>query len=429
MKRAMAISALLALGAGCEAKKAPEPLFVYNDAGPRVNPQEPDQRVDPSPMTDACQAACAQLEGAGPLVELQAPFEESGGDSSVTFGKGQWYVAWGGRPSLVTQIQRFAADGQPVGMTRRLERTTPEQLVWNPQGEGELDLFAGAWPGSDGQRPDAAWLRFDANVVPLAGAFRILEARTMRYGYDQLEILGSRLERTNLLDRIQPMVRLHRFDPAGGAAQTVEQHDWYTPSNKRGMAVEHIGDKRFVIYSADGAVQVAELPAKGPMGAPRRILEGFSDTEMASLGVRSTKVGNDWWIGAFVNASNPAVYGRVIVRKVDPRTLTGQDEPIRITWPTGYASDLIDANGTLAVGGNLEPTSSRSRWSFVPIDVAARAVCHPSTVTVSSEAGASQTVRAMHFEGDTAGVTLDTWAGSGPRHMFFTRLACTRRAP
>ncbi|WP_394833493.1 hypothetical protein LVJ94_44000 [Pendulispora rubella] len=431
MKRAIALAvvALAALPAfaACTSKKEYEAHFVYKDAGPRENPAVPEPRVDPSPMTDACQTTCTGLTVVGSVVELQPPFEDSGGDSSVTFGKGNWYVAWGGRPALVTQIQRFTADGKPAGATRRVERTTPGQLVWNPRGDGELDLLAEWWPANDAMT-DAAWLRFDPNLAPTAGAFRIQEVKTIRYGYDRLEIQGTRLERTSTLDRTQPMVRLQRLDPAGGAGQRIEQSDWYAPSKSSWLAVNRVGDKRLVAYAADGALQVAGLGANGSLGTPSRAIEGLAATP--SVLVRSAMVGKDLWVAAFVSEQPPSIPRTVLLRRIDPATLAVLDaEPIRIAWPTGHPSDLIAANGTLALVGDLEGDRSPLRWSFVPVDTQARAVCRPSTVVVVPDRSAHQTIRAVHFEGDTAGVTLDTWTGSGPRHMYFTRLACTRPAP
>ncbi|WP_394843958.1 hypothetical protein LZC95_43755 [Pendulispora brunnea] len=426
MPRAPAI-AVLAVLLACNGKQRLDAPFIYKDAGPPpANREEPEQRVDPSPMTDTCSAACAQVDVAGAVVELPAPYDDSAGYSSVTFGRGHWYVAWGGGQAMVTQMQRFTVDGQPVGRTRRLERTAPGQLVWNPAGQGELDLY-GAWSPAQDAMGDAAWLRFDPNLVPLEGAFRIQEVRSLRYGDDRLEIQGARLERTSSLDRIRPMLRLHRLDPAGGAMQNIEQYDWYAPSTSRWLAVERFGDKRFVAYVADGAVQVAELGPNGALGIPSRALEGLPDNNFVI--VRSVKVGNDWWVGAFIRPQTAQTVQTVLLRKIDPATLAVLDEPIRIQWPTGYPTELLDANGTLALGGSLEGRSSPLRWSFVPIDTQARAVCRPSTVVMTRDQSAHQTIRAAHFEGDTAGVTLDTWAGSGPRRVYFTRLACTRPAP
>jgi hypothetical protein len=99
---------------------------------------------------------------------------------------------------------------------------------------------------------------------------------------------------------------------------------------------------------------------------------------------------------------------------------------IVLSWPTGHPGSLVDANGTPMLLGNLQPFSAPGRASFVPIDVNTRAACAASTVVVPSLHDLHQTVRAVHFEGDIAGVTVDAWDGAGARRLFFTRLRCAR---
>jgi hypothetical protein len=130
-------------------------------------------------------------------------------------------------------------------------------------------------------------------------------------------------------------------------------------------------------------------------------------------------VGDGWWVGAWAATNAPTVR----LRAVDPQTHAGLGEVITLKWPVAGPSAVIDANGTPMLLSHL--TNPAAGVSLIPIDATARAACTPSTVRLDTQTGRFQTIRAIHFHGDTAGVAIDSWL-SGPRRMFFTRLRCPR---
>ena len=427
MRPALALVLCASLGCGRRdvLRMSAPPLPDASRPADTVAPPPDDEMIPPktplpgplTPIAADCNVSCPGLEPLGPLVELMPPHEESEGRSSVTFAGGHWYVAWGGRPSVVTHLQRLTSDGQPDGPSLRIEGTTPTALRPTAAGDG---LFLLGWVApaytAAGYMTSVHSLGLD---LAAAGPPILLRAPGTLIMGQSIELgAAGELMVTNVLDRAGGLVREVRIPLAQPAGALLPQRDWRPGPVDSVIAFDRIGDQRVFLDVAGGALRMRSLLDDGTIGAATSIFE-VPAAEGRQV-VFSRRVGDGWWVGAWAATTGPLL---VRLRAVDPQTRAAIGELITLKWPTAGPSAVVDANGTPMLLGHL--ASPGNGISLVPIDAAARAACPPSAVKVDGLAGRFQTIRAIHFQGDTAGVTLDSWL-SGPRRVFFARLRCTR---
>jgi hypothetical protein len=344
------------------------------------------------------------------------------GQSSVTFGDGRWYVAWGGRPEIVTQLQRFTIDGQVDGPATKLSGTTPSELLWRTAGAGSGELVLLGWvpPAYTKAGRTESLHRFGPALDPIGSPILLRSPGAMGFGgIDDIASDGS-LVMLRASGRAEPLVREVRIDVAGDVNQKPVQRDWFISGSKSSfVGVQQIGARRFAVDFDGTGIRVTPLADDGTQGASSQVLS--ASFEPGNVVVWTKLIGGTWWVGGYSAHQGPTT---VHLRAVDPATRTGTGEAIAITWAQGSPWSLIDANGTPMILGSIEPFAVPNRASLVPIDVGARAACRASTIVVDPYRDQHQAIRAIYFAGDKAGITLDTWAGSGPRRMFFTRLGC-----
>jgi hypothetical protein len=395
-------------GASAPPTPSPQPTVDAGDAGLAVAQQ-------PTPVSDSCASTCAKLTLEGVPAELSPPFDDSAGDSAVTFGAGSWYVAWGGRPAIVTLLQRFTGQGDIDGVARSISGTTPLSLLWRTA--GELLLLGWVPPAYTAAGSVESLHRFGPALEPI-GAPLVMRAPGGLISQREFA-LGSdgALVSTRTIGRARPLLRELTLDPSAGTQQTPVLRDWFMPDTSSSfVAFSEVGGQRFAVDFDGSAIRVTPLAAGGTFGSSARVIE--ASFEPGNVVVWSKMIGGRWWVGGY-----SARYGATTVhlRAIDPATLTGLGEPIAISWPQGTPYELIDANGTPAILGHLGEAPIRA--NIVPIDVTARAVCRASAIVASALSDRNQTIRASHFEGNIGGLTLDTW-GQGPRRMFFARVRC-----
>jgi hypothetical protein len=205
-------------------------------------------------------------------------------------------------------------------------------------------------------------------------------------------------------------------------AETPILRDWHIPEAGPGAGMfyryQRIGDQRFLVFYSKRAIRVAELEADGTVGIAAKVLEtNFEDDNVI---VMSKLVGTSWWVGGYSSRSNAPT--TLHLRKIDPKTRSGIGDEIPIAWPLGHPGELVDANGTPMMLTTLVQNGAM-RPALYPIDESTRAVCRPSTFTITKYQEQYQSIRAHHLVGDTMGMMLDSWA-NGARRMFFARAAC-----
>jgi hypothetical protein len=113
------------------------------------------------------------------------------------------------------------------------------------------------------------------------------------------------------------------------------------------------------------------------------------------------------------------------LRAVDAATGVPVGQPLSLTRPGDGPYFVLDAWGTLLLVDLLVAPGEGSRPVLVPIDPVAGVTCPAGTVSLPGLAARHARILAMHFEGDTAGVAIDTSGGTA-RRLFFTRLRCAR---
>jgi hypothetical protein len=379
----------------------------------------------PIEVTTTCNVSCPRLEAVGPAVELLPPHESSMGQAALTFTAGRWYVAWGGRPANVTQIQRLTAEAALDGPTVRIEGTTPRALLPGPTASAGPILLGWIPPAYTAAGRMTSLHRF-APDLGLAAPPLLARGPGSVLMRETSEVLpGGDILVTSLLERPGGLVREVRFPLAAKAGEAAALRDWRPGRGVDSMsALDRVGDQRVVVEVAGGDLQVRPLLDDGRVGAPTSILE-VPAAEKRQI-TFSKRVGDRYWIGAWAADHTPVVR----MRAVDPVTLAPVGEPIRIVWPAAPPERLIDASGTPMLLGHLGQSPVGS--SLVPIDPAARAACAPNMVFSPGLRGShAQTLRAIHFEGDTAGVVLDAWrvvldTNIVERRLFFSRLRCAR---
>lgn len=397
-----------------KADSAPLPPDDEEEMPPTKTPLPP---PTPTPTVATCNVSCPRLEPIGPVVELMPPHEESMGQSAITYAGDRWYVAWGGRPTNVTHLQRLTRDGQPDGSALRIEGTTPAALQPNAAGDG---LFLLGWvpPAytAAGRMSSVHTLGLDLAATRPPILLRMPGTVLMGQSVEAGGAAGELLL-TSVLDRPGGLVRQVRIPASATAGAVLSQRDWRPGPVDVVRSFDRIGDQQVFLDVAGGALRMRPLLDDGTIGAPTSILD-IPAAEGRQV-VFSRRVGNGWWVGAWAATNAPIVR----LRAVDPQTRAGLGEVVTLKWPVGTPSDVVDANGTPMLLGHL--AHQVHGISLVPVDAAARAACTPHAVLMDTLRGRYQTIRAIHFQGDTAGVTLDSWA-SGPRRVFFTRLRCKR---
>jgi hypothetical protein len=371
--------------------------------------------VKPTPLADQCLATCASLEVAGPAFELPPPYDESSGQSAVTFGGGHWYAAWGGRPSVVTQLQRFTATGELDGPTKRIDGTTPRELLWNDASTSPLTLFGWVPPA---YTPAGMMLSVHALGADLAGgaAPLLLRASGDLSVFEDVSLGASGdIVYTRALARPRPLLREVRLAPSVQPGQTLPLVDWPSSASGAFFAVDRVQGQRVAVDFDAGAsaVRVTRLTDDGKAGVPAPVLTLPSlAPSVSGYVVFSKVVGGTWWVGAWA-----AQYGgtTLFLQAVAPAQFTTIGDPIRIEWPGGTPYGLYDAAGTPLVLGDIG--SGGGLPAFVPIDTRARSACKP--IVLGGGASGGYLPRAIHFEGSTAGIVLQ-----GDSKMVFTRLVC-----
>ncbi len=407
------VIALVACGKD-EAEQVVPPDNSHPDM-PYPPPPVPHPDQLPGPITDSCSAACARVEPVGDIAKLAAPIDAAAGLSAVGFGEDHWYVAWGGRPEIVTQLQRFTKDGKISGPTKKIDGTTPSRIAFH---DGELHLWGWIPSASGAQGVQSSLHRFDASLTPIGDPLRF---RATHRVFDETELADGKLTTTALAQRTVPLVREVTMN-LSNLSESPILRDWHIPEAGGGdhSAYQRIGDKRFLVFYARRSIRVAELEPDGTVAAAAKVLTAnFEDDNVVVL---TRLVGNAWWIGGYTaGRSTTTFHGR----KIDPTTLSGLGEPIAITFPLGNPDALVDANGTPMLT-SLVYAGGMSRPAFLPIDENARAICRPSVVSIPKD-GPNVSLRALHFVGETAGVVLETDTSQPNRSMYFARVACRSR--
>lgn len=373
------------------------------------------------PVSEPCSAACARLEAIGPVNELLLPRGDYGERSVVTFADGRWYAAWGGGQANATLVQRFTADGRTDGPALRIEGTTPYGLVSTRHAGGQLILFGSVPPAYTAA--GAMWSVHRLNPdLERAGAPLLLRGPgTLHLGVTVETNDAGELLWTSVLDRPGGLVREVRVAHGEGPKRAIAVRDW-SPGVDREGAFERIDGQGYFVDASQGALRIRALLDNGMLGAPRRVFD-VPVSEGRQL-VLSKRVGSRWYLGAHAARRGATVR----MQALDTASLAPVGGLMELSWPGDGPYSLIDANGTPMLLGNLQPDKP-SRASLVPLDVAARAACPASTIVVPSLPGQYQTIRALHFNGDVAGVTVAAWGNTVTPRVFFTRLRCVGSTP
>jgi hypothetical protein len=376
-------------------------------------------KARPTPSTDQCASTCGTISVTGKAWALAPPFDDSSGDASVAFGDGHWYVAWGGRPAIATQVQRFTSDGEIDGVGKKITGTTPLALGWLANAH-QLELRGWIPPAYTGAGYMESYHRFDAALAPVGDPTLLRTPGDLRT-VQAWDLSSGSLVTTTVLNRTEPLAREIVLDPAAGVNQTPVQKQWFIDkSASEFLAVEHIGGRRLaVVYDGTNLV-VIPLADDGTKGEPKVILNG--PLEQTNVSVQSVQIGSSWWIGAWSNA-----YGQTTLHfvSVDPTTLAPASTPFAIAWPSGTPFQLVNANGSLAVLGSIEPDQKPTLPALVPIDTSKGAACRPNELLLADQRSAYQGIRAIHFEGATAGAVFETWgSATGSEQEYFARLSC-----
>jgi hypothetical protein len=385
---------------------------------PATPPGPPPQ---PTPATASCNVSCPRLQVVGPVSELGLPHDGSNAQTAVTFADGRWYVAWGvGWPVQVTRVQRFTSDGIPEGPALNISGTAPGDLLVS-QRAGELILLGAAGPAYTSMGSVTAIHRLGLDLQVRGRPILVRAPGTLGYGRDLETTPSGELLVTSVLARPGGLVRELRIAADAAPGQELPRREWRPGSVDVVVGFQRLGEQRIFVDVAAGALGFRPLDADGTIGPATAVLQvPASETRQITF---SQRVGDTTWVGGWEPKRGPIVR----MRAVDPRTRQPTGEPIAISWPTDSPHQLIDASGTPMLLGTLTERTGPIRAAFVPIDPAARAACVPSTVNVRTLPDRYQTVRSVYFQGDTAGVTVDTWGGpTGERRVFFTRLRCAR---
>lgn len=413
-----ALAALCACG-GIEATSHPGPsTTLASRPTPPANPAG-----QPSPYVQACGAGCAGLEVMGPVTELLMPEKDSIEQAAITFAGGHWYAAWGGRGADMTLVQRFTADGRSDGEALHLDGVlTPGSLLASSHGGGQVTLlgYAGGAYTADGFTQSLHRMDLDLKAVGTPLLLRSPTTLQLAVSVEMNE--AGDLLWTTVLDRPGTLVRETRVAVDAVPGQAVTVRDWWLGVEREG-AFERIDGKRYFIDATQGALRIRELLDGGALGKPRIAFEIPAEEGRQLL--LSKRVGNQWYVGAFA-----VTLGSVVrIQALDASSLAAVGSRIELSWPNDRPYSLVDANGTPMLLGCLHPQGKASKASLVPLDANAGAACRANTVSLPSLPDHYQTIRALHFNGDVAGVALAAWDSTGVSRLFFTRLRCVRGAP
>jgi hypothetical protein len=316
-------------------------------------------------------------------------------------------------------IQRLTAEGLADGPARRLDGTTPLALVSVPGGQ-QLILYG--WipealtPGGTATSLHRLGLDLQVLGAPLlARAPGILDV-----GHTVEATPAGTLLVTSVLTRPGGLVREVRLDPDQPASGELPHRDWRPGSIDGVDVLDRIGGQRVLVDQAEGSLRFRPLLDDGTIGPATPLVPASARGIRLNTFVKT--VGDRVWVGGYA----PQLGTTIRMRAVDPATRMPAGDPVVIDWPGDGLFDVLDANGTLVLMGNLLPPAGGMRASLVAVDPAARAACAPNTVSVAGLSDFQQVVTAVHFEGDTAGIAIDTHALDGLRRTFFTRLRCAR---
>jgi hypothetical protein len=374
----------------------------------------------PTPSTDQCSSTCSTLSVIGKVSALGAPIDDSAGDAAVTFGDDHWYVAWGGRPAIATQIQRFTADGEIDGTAKKIAGTTPSSLGWLASSH-QLVLEGWVPPAYSRAGYMESFHRFDAALTPVGDPMLMRTPMDQRL-LEAFDTSSGPMIITSVGDRIQPLVREIVIDPAAGVNQTPAQKQWFmSGSASEFLAVQRASDKRIAVMYDGTNLTASTLADDGSKSAPKTILNG--PFEITNVGIQSLLIGNTLWIGAWANKSGGTTVHLVTI---DPNTLAPASPAFALAWPSGTPNELVNGNGALVIRGTIEPDGKPSLPALVPIDTNRGAACRPIELALADQRTAYQDIRALHFEGAIAGAVFETWGGqTGSEKEYFARLSCS----
>ena len=371
------------------------------------------------PAPSACPVSCPRLEPVGAVVELTAPYVGAESNARVTFAGGRWYVAWEGGQSPGTLIQRLTADGEVAGPALAIAGTTPLALLSVPGGQ-ELILYGGRIAPASGPAGRVASIhRLDLDLRVIGTPLLERGPSTRALGFTTEATAAGELVATWILDRPGGLVRELRYAPGQTAAGEVPKRDWRPGPAAAMYTLDRIGGQRVYPDVGEGWLRLRPLLADGTIGAETRLAPVTAGLEPNVLFVR--RVGDRVWVGG----SRHAVTQNVLhLRAVDAATGVPVGQPLALNWAGDGPYRAVDAHGTLLLMA-FASRDGTTLPALIPIDPVAGVACPASIVSLPGLGPRTTTyVTQMHFEGDTAGVALDTFRGADQRRLFFTRLRC-----
>lgn len=372
------------------------------------------------PAPSACQVSCPRLEPVGPVVELPAPYAGAGSNARVTFAGGRWYVAWEGGTGG-TLVQRLNADGQVDGPALNIRGTVPHALLSVPGGQ-QLILYGqilnGSVPATGGPGGRMASIhRLDLDLRVVGTPLIERSPTTPSRGFATEVTAAGELVATWILERPGGLIRELRYAPGLAATGEVPKRDWRLGPVAAMYTLDRIGGRRVYPDLAEGWLRFRPLMDDGSVGAETRLAPVPVAQESSVFFVR--QVGDRVWVGG----SRPGSANVLHLRAVDAATGAPVGQPLALPWLGDGPYLVLDGRGTLLLMDLLYLRGEGRRPALVPIDPVAGA-CPASFVGLAGLSPRFASIPAMHFEGDTAGVAIDTADDTGARQLLFTRLRC-----
>jgi hypothetical protein len=353
-----------------------------------------------------------------PVTELLMPEGDSAEQAAITFTGGHWYAAWGGRGTNMTIVQRFTTDGRIDGEALHLDGVaSPGALLASPRAGGQVTLFAYAGGAYTAEGSMHSLHRLDGDLKTVGTPLLLRSPALLQMAVSIETNAAGDLLWTAVLDRPGTLVRETLIDVDALPGQAIAVRDWWMGVEREG-AFERINGKGYFIDATQGALRIRELLDGGALGKPRIVFD-IPPEEGRQL-LLSERIGDRWYVGAFAVKQG----GLVRIQALDTSSLAAVGSRIELSWPNDLPYSLVDANGTPVLLGCLHPRGKASKVSFVPLDVNAGAACRANTIAVASLPGHYQTIRALHFNGDVAGVAIAAWDSTGSSRLFFTRVRC-----
>ena len=403
------VGAALGGCAGLDGRQAPTP-----SATAMPPPTFPAQ---PTPFVETCGATCPALEPFGPASDLVIGKGDWVENAVVTFAGGHWYVAASGRRTDAALVQRFTADGAVDGDALRITGGTPQALLALPSNGGQLVLVGSVRPydRASGYMRSLHRLGLDLKTAEPPQLLRSPSVPLVRVSIE-VDAEGDLLW-TDLMDRARLLVREARVRLEASPGPAITTRDWWLELD-HDATFERVDGRGYFVDGSQGALRIRELLENGAVGAPR-VIFAIPPAEGRQL-LLSRRIGDRWYVGAHAVKNGPPVR----IQALEAGTLSPVGGLIELSWPEGRPSMLLDADRTPLLLGDLHSNVERGRSSLVPVDTTARAACRATTVGVPALPTEHQAIRAIHFNGATAGVVLSAWGPSGTSRVVFTLLRC-----